>query len=189
MVATAETLVRGGTTDQRSATIDARVEAAVEQATTAPRRLAIVASKGTLDWAYPPLMMANNAAAKGWEVGIFFTFYGLDIIHRRKGRRLKVSPVGNPAMPMPAPTLLGVIPGMTPLATAMMRRMFRRRGVPAIDDLLRSAAERGVKLFPCGFTIDVFGYGPDDFVEGVQPRLGSAEFLEYAAGADVTVFV
>jgi peroxiredoxin family protein len=152
------------------------------------RKLAIVASKGSLDWAYPPLMMANNAATKGWEVGIFFTFYGLNVIHKDKSRNLQISPVGNPAMPMPTPTLLGVIPGMTPLATWMMRRQFKKRGVPTIEDLLHKAVANGVKLFPCGFTIDVFGYG-DDFIDGAQPRLGSADFLDYAADADITLFV
>lgn len=153
------------------------------------RKLAIVASKGSLDWAYPPLMMANNAAKKGWEVGIFFTFYGLNILHKGKHHRLQISPVGNPAMPMPAPTLLGVIPGMTPLATWMLRRQFKKRGVPTIDDLLTQAIANGVKLFPCGFTIDVFGYGAGDFVDGAQSRLGSADFLDYAADADVTLFI
>lgn len=153
------------------------------------RKLAIVASKGSLDWAYPPLMMANNAARKGWEVGVFFTFYGLNMLHKEKHRRLQISPVGNPAMPMPAPTLLGVIPGMTPLATWMMRRQFKKRGVPSIETLLDQAVANGVKLFPCGFTIDVFGYGSTDFIDGAQSRLGSAEFLEYAADADVTLFV
>ena len=189
MATAARTPIRLEGGDDGSAALAARERAAPEASATARRRLAIVASKGSLDWAYPPLMMANNAAAKGWEVGIFFTFYGLDIIHRRKGRRLKVAPIGNPAMPMPAPSLVGVIPGMTSLATAMMRRMFWRRGVPAIEDLLQRAVEGGVMLFPCGFTIDVFGYGAEDFVDGVQPRLGSADFLEYAAGADVTIFV
>jgi len=169
--------------------VDSRVAALLEQPATKQRKLVLVASKGSLDWAYPPLMMANNAAAKGWEVGVFFTFYGLNIIHQRKGRRLQISPVGNPAMPMPTPTLLGVIPGMTPLATFMMRRRFRQRGVPSIDALLRQSVERGVKLFPCGFTIDVFGYGPDDFIKGAQPRLGSADFLEYASDADITLFI
>jgi peroxiredoxin family protein len=153
------------------------------------RKLALVASKGSLDWAYPPLMMANNAAKKGWEVGIFFTFYGLNIIHRSKGKRLQISPVGNPAMPMPTPTALGVIPGMTSMATRMMNRQFRARGVPTIEELLDTAIENGVKLFPCGFTIDVFGYQTDDFIDGVQPRLGSADFLEYASDADVSLFV
>lgn len=153
------------------------------------RKLAIVASKGSLDWAYPPLMMANNAAKKGWAVGIFFTFYGLNILHREKSRHLQISPVGNPAMPMPAPTLLGVIPGMTPLATWMMRRQFKQRGVPTIEELLDQAVTNGVKLFPCGFTIDVFGYGTCDFIDGAQSRLGSADFLDYPADADITLFV
>ena len=169
--------------------IDAQVRALLDQPATKRRKLALVASKGSLDWAYPPLMMANNAARKGWEVGIFFTFYGLNVIHKGKHHRLQFSPVGNPAMPMPAPTLLGVLPGMTPLASWMMRRRFRRRGVPTIEELLRQAVDNGVKLFPCGFTIDVFGYGISDFIEGVQPRLGSAEFLEFAADADVTLFI
>ena len=82
--------------------IDARVRALLAEEPTTRRKLALVASKGSLDWAYPPLMMANNAAKKGWEVGIFFTFYGLNVLHKAKHRRLQVSPVGNPAMPMPA---------------------------------------------------------------------------------------
>ncbi|HEY7033007.1 MAG TPA: DsrE/DsrF/DrsH-like family protein [Thermomicrobiales bacterium] len=169
--------------------IDARVRALLAEPPAKQRKLAIVASKGSLDWAYPPLMMANNAAKKGWEVGIFFTFYGLNVIHRDKGKGLQISPVGNPAMPMPTPTLLGVIPGMTPLATWMMRRQFKQRGVPTIEDLLDQAVANGVKLFPCGFTIDVFGYRSGDFIDGAQPRLGSADFLEYAADADVALFV
>jgi peroxiredoxin family protein len=169
--------------------IDARVRVLLEEEPTKQRKLAVVASKGSLDWAYPPLMMANNAARKGWEVGIFFTFYGLNVIHKDKSGRLQISPVGNPAMPMPTPTLLGIIPGMTPLATWMMRRQFKKRGVSTIDDLLRQAVANGVKLFPCGFTIDVFGYGTGDFIDGAQPRLGSADFLEYAADADITLFV
>lgn len=152
-------------------------------------RLAIIASKGTLDWAYPPLMMAIQGRNKGWEVGIFFTFYGLNIIHRRKGKTLKISPLGNPAMPMSVPTVVASIPGMTPLATWFMRRTFRRRSVPSIQDLLARAVESGVRLYPCGFTIDVFGYRAEDFIAGCQPRTGSPDFLEFAKDADVTVFV
>src|SRR3990172_34649 len=92
------------------------------------KRLAMVASKGTLDQAYPPLILATTAAAMGWEVGIFFTFYGLDILHKKRLERLQVSPVGNPAMPPPipaipmlkVPTLMGALPGMAAVATAMM---------------------------------------------------------------------
>ena len=77
-----------------------------------PRRLALVASKGSLDGAYPPLILAATAASLGWEAGIFFTFYGLDILHRKKHRKLKVASLGNPAMPVPLPSLVGALPGM-----------------------------------------------------------------------------
>jgi peroxiredoxin family protein len=152
-------------------------------------RLAIIATKGSLDWAYPPLMMAVQAANKGWEVGVFFTFYGLNVIHKDRHRRLKVSPVGNPAMPMAVPTVVAAMPGMTAMATWMMRRRLRRQNVPTIDELLRLAVERGVKLYPCGFTIDTFGYAEGDFIDGVQPRTGSPDFLEFARDADSTIFV
>ena len=150
-------------------------------------RLAIIASKGTLDWAYPPLMLALQAARKGWEVAIFFTFYGLNIIHRRKGKHLQVAPLGNPAMPVP--NLLGAIPGMTALATLLMRWQFRHRKVPSVDELLQRVIDAGVKLYPCGFSIDVYGYKPEDFVPGCEKRLGSPDFLEFAKDAQVTLFV
>jgi len=150
-------------------------------------RLAIIATKGSLDWAYPPLMLSLQAAKKGWEVAIFFTFYGLDIIHKKKNRRLQIATLGNPAMPMP--NLVGAIPGMTALATQMTRRRFRQRNVPPVDELLRKAIDAGVKVYPCGFSIDVFGYKPEDFVPGCQPRLGSADFLDFAKEAAVTLFV
>lgn len=152
-------------------------------------RLAIIATKGTLDWAYPPLMMALQARKKGWEVGIFFTFYGLNIIHKRKGPALKISPVGNPAMPLPVPTLVAAIPGMTAVATWFMRSRFRHKRVPSIPELLGRAVESGVRLYPCGFSIDVFGYSAEDFIEGCQPRIGSPDFLEFAKEADVTLLV
>lgn len=160
------------------------------QETVAPgkrARLAIIATKGSLDWAYPPLMLSLQAAKKGWEVAIFFTFYGLNIIHKKKSRRLKLAPLGNPAMPMP--NLLGAMPGMTALATQMMRRRFRNRKVPPVHELLQQVVNAGVKLYPCGFSIDVFGYAPEDFIPGCQPRLGSPDFLEFAKDAHVTLFV
>ena len=150
-------------------------------------RLAIIATKGSLDWAYPPLMLSLQAAKKGWEVAIFFTFYGLDIIHKKKNRRLQIATLGNPAMPMP--NFVGAIPGMTALATQMTRWRFRQRNVPPVDELLRKAIDAGVKVYPCGFSIDVFGYKPDDFVPGCQPRHGSSDFLDFAKDAAVTLFV
>src|SRR5207244_4847591 len=150
-------------------------------------RLAIIATKGSLDWAYPPLMLSLQAAKKGWEVAIFFTFYGLDIIHKKKKRRLQIATLGNPAMPIHK--FVWAIPGMTALATQLTRRRFRQSKVPPVDELLRKVLDVGVKVYPCGFSIDVFGYKPDDFVPGCQPRHGSSDFLDFAKDAAVTLFV
>src|SRR5258707_9793080 len=126
-----------------------------------PKKLAIIATKGTLDWAYPPLILATTGASLGWDVGVFFTFYGLKIL--QKDRKLEIGTTGNPAMPMPVPMpqLLTALPGMTPIATGMMKRQFKQHGVASIDELIDLALELGVKLSPCGLTIDVFGFpGP-----------------------------
>lgn len=152
-------------------------------------RLAIIASKGSLDMAYPPLMMALQASRKGWEVGVFFTFYGLEILRPEEERSLRLSPLGNPALPMPVPNLVAALPGMEALTTTMMNRSFDKKDVPPIEDLLGELVEADAKLFPCGFTIDVFGYGPDDFIDGAAPSCGSPDFLEFAKDADMTVFV
>ena len=154
-----------------------------------PRKMAIIATKGTLDWAYPPLILATTTAALGWEVGIFFTFYGLNIIHEKKNKSLSVAPLGNPAMPMPVPNIVGAIPGMTKVGTTMMKSMFKSHGVASIEDLLELAVDAEVKMFPCGMTIEVFGYSPDDFIDGLEPVCGAAAFAEYASDADVSLFI
>jgi peroxiredoxin family protein len=154
-----------------------------------PRKLAIIATKGTLDWAYPPLILATTAASLGWEAGIFFTFYGLGILN--KDRKLEVGTTGNPAMPMPIPMpqLLAALPGMTPMATRLMKRKFRQSGVASIDELVDVALEMGVKLIPCGMTMDVFGYSEKEFIDGVEPVCGATHFLDWAADADISLFV
>ena len=156
----------------------------------AARSAAIIASKGTLDWAYPPLILATTAAASGMAASVFFTFYGLNIIHKDYERLLKVSPVGNPAMPMPIPmpTLVTALPGMGPMATQMMRSMFRKKHVATIHELLDAAQELEVKLVACQMTMDVFGYTQDDFLPGVEFG-GAAAFLADARRAHVTLFV
>ena len=152
-------------------------------------KLAIIATKGTLDWAYPPLILATTAAALGWDVGIFFTFYGLNIIHKKKSKRLKVAPLGNPAMPMPVPNIVGAIPGMTAMGTTVMKRMFNSRHVASIDELLEMAVDSGVKMWPCGMTLEVFGYKQEDFIDGAQQVCGAAHFIGYAQDADVSLFI
>ena len=179
--------------DRVDALVAARVDElmAIQAAEKAakPKKLAIIATKGTLDWAYPPLILATTAATLGWESGIFFTFYGLNIL--KKDRKLEVGTTGNPAMPMPVPMpqILTALPGMTPMATSMMRRQFKDHGVASIDELIELAVEMGVKLIPCGMTMDVFGFSEDGFIEGIEPVCGATHFLDWAKDSDVSLFV
>ena len=156
----------------------------------AKRKAAIVASKGTLDWAYPPLILASSAAAIGMDASVFFTFYGLNIIHKDAAKKLKVDPVGNPAMPMPVriPDIVSALPGMVPMASAMMRAKFAKNNVAAIGELLQTAQEAGVRLIACQMTVDVFGYQPGDFIDGVE-FVGATAFMAQARRAHVTMFI
>jgi peroxiredoxin family protein len=156
----------------------------------AAKKAAFIASKGTLDWAYPPLILASAAAAAGMEASIFYTFYGLNIVHKDFEARLKVSPVANPGMPMPVPMpdLVNALPGMQGMATMMMKSMFKKKNVASIRELLDVARESGVRLIACQMTMDVFGFTQDDFIPGVEFG-GAAAFLSYARRAHVTLFV
>lgn len=156
---------------------------------TKPKKLAMIATKGTLDWAYPPLVLAGTAASLGWETGIFFTFYGLNIVHKEMSKKISIAPIANPAMPMPmpVPNLLGALPGMTPFATFMMKRKFKNAGVASIRELTDNAIEAGVKMFPCAMTMSVFGYKETDFMEGCEDICGAAAFLSWASDADITL--
>jgi peroxiredoxin family protein len=166
----------------------------------APRRLALIASKGTLDWAYPPFILATAGASMGWEVGVFFTFYGLTLL--LKENNPAVSPLGNPAMPMkmpfgpagfqginwPIPTALMSTPGFGALATGLMKQTFKNKGVASIGEMRAMAVDLGVNLTACQMTMDVFGFKKDDFIPECSVA-GAASFLEYAADAEVQLFV
>ncbi len=156
----------------------------------ATRKAAIVASKGTLDWAYPPLLLASSAAAIGMDASVFFTFYGLNIIHKDAVKKLKVDPVGNPAMPMPVriPDIVSSLPGMVPMASAMMRAKFARSNVATITELITTAQEAGVRLIACQMTVDVFGYTATDFIDGVE-FAGATAYMAQARKAHVTMFI
>jgi peroxiredoxin family protein len=156
----------------------------------AARRASIIASKGTLDWAYPPLILATTAAAAGMDTSVFFTFYGLNIIHRDFARKLKVDPVGNPAMPMPIPVpdIVSSLPGMVPLASRMMRSRFAAHNVATIGELLEAARDIGVRLIACRMTMEVFGYGEAEFIDGVEFG-GAAAFMSQARRSHVTMFI
>ena len=156
----------------------------------ANKRACLIASKGTLDWAYPPLILAAAAAAAGMQTSIFFTFYGLNIVHRDFDKRLKVSPVGNPAMAMPVPMAdtFTSLPGMKGMATGMMKSMFKSHGVATIADLLEVCRESEVRLIACTMTMEVFGYKESDFLPGVEFG-GAGAFLSEARRAHTTLFV
>ncbi len=153
------------------------------------KRVAIIASKGSLDMAYPPLIVATSAAAMGWEVGIFFTFFGLDIINKKKFRNLKVAPVGNAAAPVSVPNIISILPGMTAVATWMMRRMVRKQNMPTIPELLDMTRQLGgVRLFGCSTTMGLMGVPDEDLLEGTECA-GAAGFLDFASEAQVTLFI
>jgi peroxiredoxin family protein len=154
------------------------------------KRMAIIASKGTLDMAYPPLILASTAAAMDVEVQIFFTLYGVDIINKKKYRNLQVSPIGNPAMPspIPFPNILGVLPGMTPMATTMMKSMIKKINWPSIPEMVDACREIDVRLIACTPTLEMTGVHKEDLVDGVAVA-GAAEFLNFALDANITIFV
>lgn len=156
----------------------------------AQKKMTIIASKGTLDMAYPPLILATTAAAMDFDVTIFFTFYGLELIKKGNADKLKISPLGNPAMPMPMPipALVAAMPGMQAFAGAMMKSMFKKHGVASIGELLGLAMESGVKLIGCQMTMDVMGVKQEDIIDGVEFG-GAATWLDVAADAQINLFI
>lgn len=156
------------------------------------KKLAIIATKGTLDWAYPPFILSSTAAALGYDVMIFFTFYGLQLL--KKNLNLKVSPLGNPGMPMPMgmdkwfPVLGTAIPGMESMMTMMMKNTMKKKGVASIEDLRELCIEAEVKLVACQMTVDLFDMKHSDFLDGLE-FVGAASFFEFAGDADVTLYI
>ena len=151
-------------------------------------KIAIIASKGTLDMAYPPLILASAAAALDMEAQIFFTFYGLNIIHKQKMHTMKVFPHGNAGMPGPFQGFLGTLPGMAGMATSMMKGMMKKHNVLPIPKLLDICQMSEVKMVACQMTIDLFGMKQSDFVDGIEFG-GAAMYLEFAADAQISLFV
>jgi peroxiredoxin family protein len=148
-------------------------------------RLAIIATRGTLDAAYPPLILAPAALAMDMEAGIFFTFYGLEILKKGNADKLQVPPLGNPAMPQPfpgvsVPNIIGVLPGMTAVATGMMNNWMKKANVSKLSELLDMAVEYGVRLIACQMSMDVMGIKKEDLIDGVEVG-GAATFLDYAS--------
>lgn len=164
--------------------------------------MAIIATKGTLDWAYPPFILASTGAALGWDVKIFFTFYGLLLL--KKEFSADVSPLGNPAMPMKMPfgpkwfqnftwpipnAIMAGIPGFEKVATGLMKQTFKNKGVASIEELRSLSVEAGVEMIACQMTVDVFGFSQDEFIPEVKDYVGAASFLPTARNADVCLFI
>lgn len=165
--------------------------------------LCIIATKGTLDWAYPPFILSSTAAALGWNVSVFFTFYGLNLL-KKDISGLKVSPLGNPGMPMKMPfgpewfkhinwnipnAVQGIVPGFETVATALMRQTIKNKGVAPISELRSACIEGGVNLIGCQMTIDLFGFTREEFIPEVKEFCGAASFLPMARDADVSLFI
>lgn len=152
------------------------------------KKLAIIATKGTLDFAYPPLILATTAAALDYDVTIFWTFYGLQVL--KKERNLKISPLGNPAMPMPVPmpVFVQMLPGMESMATIMMKQKMAGKGVASIDELMEMAIESDVKMIACQMTVDLFDFKHEELMDGVE-YAGAARFFEVAQDANITLFI
>ncbi len=153
------------------------------------KKMALIASKGTLDMAYPPFILASTAAALGYQVQIFFTFYGLQLL-RRDLSGVKISPLANPAMPMPVsmPVLLQAMPGMETMATAMMKDKLKKKGVASLEELRALCLEAEVKLIACQMTVDLFDFERSDFIDNIEYG-GAASFLEFAGSADINLFI
>ena len=163
--------------------------------------MSIIATKGTLDWAYPPFILASTASAIGWESSIFFTFYGLLLL--KKEISADVSPLGNPAMPMkmpfgpkwfqsfawPMPNLIMAgIPGFEKVATSLMKKTFKNKGVATVEELRELCIEADVKMLACQMTVDVFGFSHSEFIDGVD-YVGATYFLPVAKDSDVCLFI
>jgi peroxiredoxin family protein len=195
-----ERLVR----ERVDAVLDERLEAKLAQLRESKQgAMTIIATKGTLDWAYPPFILASTAAALGWKVSIFFTFYGLELL-RKDVSHLQVSPLGNPAMPMKMPfgpdwfksvrwnipnAMQSIVPGFEAFATTMMKQTVRNKGVASIAELREACIEAEVELIGCQMTVDLFGYSREDFVPEVKEFVGAATFLPMARDADVSLFI
>jgi peroxiredoxin family protein len=157
------------------------------------KRMSIIVTKGSLDWAYPPFILATTAAAMGVDVTMFFTFYGLPLLLKKLD--LQVTALGNPAMKMPMmgmhmamPNLIGMLPGVTAGATAMMKNLIAKKGVASIEELRQAAIESDVKMIACQMTMDLFEYKLEDMIEG--PTLGgAATYMEGALKSDINLYI
>jgi peroxiredoxin family protein len=146
-------------------------------------KVSIIISKGSLDGIYPGLIMANGARAEGIDANLFFTFFGLDAVHRKRIEHIKVATVGNPGMHMA--TLVGALPGMSALATHMMEKKMDALDIPPVDEFIEMIGDTGAGMFACKASVDMFGLDKDDFVDQISDIITVGEFYERAAGGEI----
>ena len=150
-------------------------------------KLVIICSKGSLDMAYPPLMLATTGAAMGMDVHLYFTFWGVNMITKKSYESLKISPVGNSALPMP--NILGMIPGMTNMLTSMMKKKMGKIKMPSIPEMVKTAKQSGVRFHACSPTLDMMGLKREDLIPEVDDIIGAATYLDLASEDAITLFI
>lgn len=146
-------------------------------------KVSIIISKGSLEGVYPGLIMANGARMEGIEASVFFTFFGMDAIHRKRSQNVKVAGVGNPGLHLP--TILGAVPGMSSMITHQMGKKMEELDIPPIPEFVKLIADSGGRLFACQASVDMFGFTKDDFVDEVEDVITVGEFYEVSAGAQI----
>lgn len=158
------------------------------------KKMSIIVTKGTLDWAYPPFILSSTAASMGLDVTLFFTFYGLGLL-KKDITGLEISTLGNPAMEMPMmgmhmkmPNLMSMLPGADAMASAMMRDLIKRKGVATIPELREAALEAGVKMIGCQMTLDLFELKRTDLIDNIEVA-GAATYIEVACNSDINLFI
>lgn len=159
------------------------------------RKIAFICSKGTLDMAYPALIMGWAALGNGLDVTIFFTFWGLDLINKNRVDHLEVAPVANTSMKMSLmglntgnlgiPNIMGVLPGMTAFATSIMHKKMDGLEVPPVREYLQMLVDAGANLYACKMTVDMFGLKKEDFVDGVKDIVTASDFIDMTDGAQI----
>lgn len=147
------------------------------------KKVSIVVSKGSLEGVYPGLIMANGARMEGIEANLFFTFFGLDAIVNKRMDKLKVATVGNPAMHIPS--IVGIIPGMSALATGMMKKEMEKIDIPPVREFLEMIHDAGCKIYACKATVDMFHLKKEDFCEYLDDVITVGEFYEMSAGGEI----
>jgi peroxiredoxin family protein len=173
--------------ESRVEELEAELAAVKDDVGDDPKKMVIIATKGTLDMAYPPLILASTASAFGYDVTVFHTFWGLEILHEDHSSDLQLSAVGNPNMPMP--NAIAALPGMDAMTTRMMRKRIADNDVATVEELIQMSLDTGVDLQACQMTIDLLDYDEDDFYDGVTTGVGAASAFQEMVEADIQLLV